>query len=74
MGTPSIFHGVLQYSTSFLTIRPHGLQARVPAQIVDVPVGPHDTLLVMPDAGAQSSGTERAADVHVRARCRWGGS
>jgi len=49
---------------------PHGLQARVPAQVVHMPVGSPGSPSMVVNACPQSSGAERAADVHVPAQLK----
>jgi len=49
---------------------PDGLQPRVPAHVVDMPVGPLCRPSMVGNACPQPSGAERAANVEVPARLR----
>src|SRR5260370_38114980 len=53
---------------------PHGFQARVPPQVINVPVRALAPLAVVIDTGPQAAGAERSANVQIVAETQTDGA
>ena len=60
--------------TSHVAGVPGGVQARIPAQVIDVPVRANRSASVVPDSRPQAAWPERGADIAYQPRRSWSGS